>query len=75
MTGIQELHDEALGLEAQLHGKRLELAMAQGEGGTAGQHLRAMERAIQAQRAFRLNAAGDAGQCFFDAAGESDARR
>ena len=34
MTEIQELHDEILGLEAQLCGKRVELAMAQGEGGT-----------------------------------------
>lgn len=69
MTGLQELQDDILGLEAQLCGKRVELAMAQGERDTARQHLRAMERAVQARRAHRLNIGSDAGECFFDAAG------
>jgi len=72
VTGLQELQDDILGLEAQLCGKRVELAMAQGERDTARQHLRAMERAVQARRAFRLNI--DAGQCFFDVAGEAAAK-
>lgn len=69
MTAIQELHDEILGLEAQLAGKRLELAMAQGERDTARQHMHAMNAAVIARRAFRIQCADDAGECFFDAAG------
>jgi hypothetical protein len=73
MTGMQELHDEIMGLEAQLAGKRLELAMAQGERDTARQHLHAMHAAIQALRAFRIGVADSAGRCYFDAAGSVDA--
>ena len=74
MTGIQELHDEILGLEAQIAGKRLELAMAQGERDTARQHLHTMHQAIKARRDFRIQCAEDAGGCFFDAAGAVDAQ-
>ena len=74
MTGIQELHDEVLGLEAQLHGKRMELAAAQGEIDTARQHMNAMYQAIRARRDFRVQCAEDAGGCFFDAAGAVDAQ-
>ena len=73
MTGIQELQDEIMGLEAQLCGKRLELAMAQGEKDTARQHLHEMHRVIQSRRDFRIQCAEDAGGCFFDAAGAVDA--
>lgn len=72
MTGLQELHDEILGLEAQLAGKRMELAMGQGERDTACQHRRAMEAAIRAHRAFRMACSEAAGHCFFDASGVAD---
>lgn len=72
MTGLQEIQDDILGLEAQLAGKRMELAMAQGERDTARQHLFAMNTAIQARRAFRIGLSEDAGHCFFDAAGAAD---
>ena len=72
MTGIQELHDEILGLEAQLAGKRLELAMAQGERDTARQHMLVMNAAAIARREFRIQCAEDSGGCFFDAAGAVD---
>lgn len=71
MTGLQELHDEILGLEAQLHGKRLELAMAKGEREEAQGHLRAMNHAIQERRAFRINCGTDGGGCYFTAAGHA----
>ena len=73
MTGIQELHDEILGLEAQIAGKRLELAMAMGEKDTVRQHMHAMNAASIARREFRIQCAEDAGGCFFDAAGAVDA--
>ena len=72
MTGIQELHDEILGLVAQLEGKRLELAMAHGERDTARQHMHAMNAAVIDRRNFRIQCAEDAGGCFFDAAGAVD---
>ena len=49
MTGIQELQDAILGLEAQLAGKYMELAYALGERDIAHKHRLAMEQAIKAQ--------------------------
>lgn len=72
MTGIHEIHDDILGLEAQLAGKRMELAMAQGERETARQHLHAMTQAIQQRRAFRVAVSEQDGGCFFDASGQAD---
>ena len=73
MTGTQELQDDILSLEAQIAGKRLELAMAQGEKDTARQHLHAMHQAINARRSFQIQCADAAGECFFDAAGAAAA--
>lgn len=72
MTGLQEIQDEIFGLEASLAGKRLELAMGQGERDTARQHLHSMKQAMQARRAFRVGLAGDTGQCFFVASADAD---
>ena len=72
MTGIHEIHDDILGLEAQRAGKRMELAMAQGERETARQHLHAMTHAIQSRMAFRVATADAQGQCFFNAQGSAD---
>lgn len=72
MTGIQELQDDILGLEAQLAGRRMELAMAQGERETARHHLHDMTQAIQSRMAFRVATADAQGQCFFNAQGSAD---
>lgn len=72
MTGIQELQDEVLGLEAQLHGKRLELAMAMGERTLAQGHLQNMQRVILQRRDFRIACGTDNDGCFFVAAGDAD---
>lgn len=73
MTGIQELHDDVLGLRAQLEGKLMELAMAKGEKDTARIHMNEMNRLTIERRGFRIQCAEDAGGCFFDAAGAADA--
>lgn len=73
MTSIQELQDQILDLESQIAGKRMELAMAQGERDTARQHQQAMYQAIQRRREFRIGLAEQASGCFFDAAGGVDA--
>ena len=49
MTGLQELQDAVLGLEAQIAGKHMELAYAMGERDIANKHRQAMEQAIKAQ--------------------------
>lgn len=72
MTGLQELKDEELGLVAQLAGKRMELAMAQGDLDTARQHKQAMYQAIQERRAFRIALSEAAGECFFTASADAD---
>jgi hypothetical protein len=72
MTGLQELQDEILGLEAALAGKRMELAQGQGEKETARQHQHAMYASIQQRRAFRVAVSDQDGECFFDAAGQAD---
>ena len=71
MTGLQELQDAILSLEAQLAGKHMELAYAMGERDIAHKHRLAMEQAIKAQRDFRIKCG--AGECFFDQAGARDA--
>lgn len=73
MTGLQELEDEILGLEAELHGKRMELSMAKGDRVEAETHMRAMNHVIKERRAFRINCEPARGRCFFDAMGERDA--
>lgn len=72
MTGLQELKDEELGLVAQLAGKRMEIAMAQGELDTARQHRQAMYLAIQEHWAFRIALSEAAGECFFTASADAD---
>lgn len=72
MTGLQELQDDILGLEAKLHGKRLEMAMAQGNRSEAQHHQKAMYAATTARRDFRLMVAEQGGGCYFTAAGEAD---
>lgn len=72
MTGNQEIHDEILDLESKLHGKRLELAMAQGDRVMAEQHRRDMYLAIQKHREFRINVGTSDGGCYFTAAGHAD---
>ena len=72
MTSLQELQDEILGLEAQLHGKRLEMAMAQGNRSEAQQHQNAIHVATKARRDFRLMVAEQGGENYFSAAGEAD---
>ena len=71
MTGLQELQDAILSLEAQIAGKHMELAYALGERDIAHKHRLAMEQAIKAQRGFRIKCG--AGECFFDQAGARDA--
>ena len=71
MTGLQELQDAILGLEAQLAGKHMELAYAMGERDIAHKHRQSMEQAIKAQRGFRIKCG--AGECFFDESGARDA--
>jgi len=70
MTGLQELQDAVLGLEAQIAGKHMELAYAMGERDIAHKHRQAMEQAIKAQMDFRIKC-GD-GECFFDESGARD---
>lgn len=75
MTGTQELQDDILDLESKLHGKRLELAMAQGDRVMAEQHRHAMYAAIQKHREFRINLRTEGDGCYFTAAGSVDADR
>lgn len=57
MNPIEQLHDEIMGLTAQLEGKRLELALAQGD--KAGAHLlkESMYRAIKTRVNYRMSLA------------------
>lgn len=63
MTGLQELQDAILSLEAQIAGKHMELAYAMGERDIAHKHRQAMERAIKAQRDFRIKCGQGGTQC------------
>ncbi|MFZ2306813.1 MAG: hypothetical protein WAW73_20255 [Rhodoferax sp.] len=72
MTKCDQLNDEILGIEAALHGKRLELAMWQGQRVDAQSHRLAMEAAVNARRELRLRVGMQDGGCFFNAAGHAD---
>jgi len=72
MTGLQELQDAILSLDAQLAGKYMELAYALGERDIAHKHRLAMEQAIKAQRDFRIKCGTEGGGCFFNASGHAD---
>lgn len=72
MTSIQKLQDDILGLEAQLHGKQLELAYAMGDSTLAEKHMLAMNDATRAQRALRIQVQEQGGGCYFLAAGTVD---
>lgn len=74
MTKCDQLNDEILGMEAALHGKRLELAMWQGRRADAQKHRGDMESAINARRALRLRLGVQDGGCFFHDAGARDAQ-
>jgi hypothetical protein len=55
MNQIEKLHDEIMGLHAQIEGKRLELALAQGD--MTGAHLfkESMYRAIKTRVNYRTS--------------------
>jgi len=72
MTGNQELHDDILGLEAQLAGKRMELALAQGDKVGGRLYMNRMNELVRERRAFRINVSESHGECFFDAVGQAD---
>lgn len=72
MTKCDQLTDEILGMEAALHGKRLELAMRQGRRVDAQTHRLAMEAAIKARRELRMRVGLEGGGCYFDSAGWAD---
>jgi len=63
MTGLQELQDAILSLEAQIAGKHMELAYAMGERDIAQKHRLAMEHAIKAQMDFRIKCGQGGTQC------------
>lgn len=67
------LLDECRDLEAQLYGKRIELAMHNGLRDDAQHWRQAMEKVIRDRRDAALGAAERAGQDFFVAAGRMDA--
>jgi len=72
VTSEQTLQDDILGLKAQLSGKRLELSMARGKRSQAAHYQRQMYSAIRARRELRLASSEQAGECFFDVAGQVD---
>jgi hypothetical protein len=72
MTPSQTLVDTIHDLEAQLSGKRMELAMAQGRREVAKDHMQAMHKAINLGREFRLSIGLADDGCFFNAAGHAD---
>lgn len=53
MNQIEQLHDEIMGLTAQLDGKRLELALAQGDMTGAHLYMKSMYTEIRRRRAYR----------------------
>ena len=79
MTGLQELHDDILGLEAALAGKHMELALAAQAivephrdkiGGRI--FMNRMNELTRERRSFRINISDSRGECYFDAAGQAD---
>jgi len=69
LNSLAKLIDERRALAAQLAGKDVEIAIALGDRDSARKHLKEMNAQTVARQAVR-----DAG-CFFDQAGEIDARR
>lgn len=74
MTPSQALVDTIHDLEAQLAGKRMELAMSQGRREVAKEHMQAMHKAINLRREFRLSIGLADDGCFFTDRGAADAR-
>ncbi|MBP9149233.1 MAG: hypothetical protein KBG00_10675 [Rhodoferax sp.] len=72
MTGLQELHDDILGLEAALAGKHMELALAQGDKIGGRIFMNRMNELTRERRSFRINISDSRGECYFDAAGQAD---
>ena len=72
MTPTQTILDDIQRLEAELAGKRMELAMSQGRRELAKEHMKAMHKAINARREFRLSIGLADDGCFFNAAGHAD---
>ena len=72
MTGLQEIQDDILGLQAQLAGKHMELAMALGHRTEANQYRMEMEQAVKIRRSYRIAVGTSDGGCFFTAAGHAD---
>lgn len=71
-AALQRIQNDIYGLQAQLHGKHMEVAMAQGERDVARLHMQMMNSTLIAHRAFRMASAEAAGHCFFDASGSED---
>lgn len=69
-----KLLDECRALEAQLYGKRIELAMHNGCRDDANYWRERMEQVIKGRRYSAIGAAERAGQDFFVAAGQHDAQ-
>lgn len=72
MTPSQTLLDDIHRLDAELAGKRMELAMSQGRREVAKEHMQAMHKAINLRREFRLSIGLADDGCFFNAAGHAD---
>lgn len=69
---LQRPQGEVYALQAQLHGKHMELAMEQGDRDVARLHMQMMNSVLLAHRAFRIECSEAAGHCFFDSAGAVD---
>ncbi len=73
MTPAQQLQDDILALEAQAHGKRVELTLLiNKDEQEARKHMRAMYACTNARRDLRIAIQTEQGGCFFDAAGAVD---
>ena len=64
MNHTETILDDIHRLNAELAGKRMELAMEQGRREVAKEHMQAMHKAINARREFRMSI-GVAEGCFF----------
>ena len=71
MNHTETILDDIHRLNAELAGKRMELAMEQGRREVAKEHMQAMHKAINARREFRMSIGVDEG-CFFADKGDSD---
>ena len=72
MNHTETILDDIHRLNAELAGKRMELAMEQGRREVAKEHMQAMHKAINARREFRLSIGLADDGCFFNAAGHAD---